>query len=169
MLWERVRAGETLSMLAARLDRPACMIMRANRLISPAWLMPGREVMVPPADYCLWDAGECPRTLFGCPARRGRARVRHVLRAGESVGDVAHAHGLTERLVIMAAGGEWRSGMALELPIPPPGTRIVTVMPGQTVESISLRFGMSKERFAMINSLSAPLMPGMRVLVERGG
>ena len=63
MLLTRVRTGETLNMLSARLERPACMIMRVNRILSPAWLLPGREIAVPPCDFCLRDAGACP-----CPA-----------------------------------------------------------------------------------------------------
>lgn len=171
MLWDRVRAGETLNMLAARLDRPACMIMRANRLSSPAWLLPGREIIVPPRDFCAWDAGECPRAFFSCPAQEGGAHIRHSVRAGERVGDVARRYGLPERLVLLAcgpsAGGALPPGRTLTLPLPPPGAELITVMPGQSVESLCLRCGMSRERFALINSLSAPLYPGMRVLVER--
>ena len=168
MLWDRVRAGETLNMLSARLNRPACMIMRANRLTSPAWLLPGREIIVPPEDYCMWDAGECPNRFFRCPARDERPRLRHVLRPGERAQDVARRYGLPERLVLLAAGTRALSpGRAIYLPAPPAGAHIVTVMPGQTVESICLAHRMTPERFALINSLSAPLMPGMRVLVER--
>lgn len=169
MLWDRVRAGETLNMLSARLNRPACMIMRANRLASPAWLLPGREIIVPPEDYCMWDAGECPNRFFGCPARDARPRIRHVPGPGERISDVARRYGLPERLVLLATGGrDPTPGRAIYLPAPPAGARIMTVMPGQTVESVCLRNRMSHERFALINSLSAPLMPGMRVLVETG-
>lgn len=170
MLWDRVRTGETLNMLAARLNRPACMIMRANRLASPAWLLPGREIIVPPEDYCLWDAGECPNAFFRCTAHAGRARVRHRVNAGESVGDVAQLYGLPERLVLMAcgecAGTELPEGKMLELPALPHDTRLITVQPGQTMESICRNCGMQAERFVLLNSLSAPLMPGMRVIVE---
>lgn len=172
MLWDQVRAGETLNRLSARLGRPACMIMRANRLKSPAWLLPGREIIVPPEDYCIWDAGECPRAFFGCPARAGGARLRHRVRPGERAGDVARAYGLPERLVLLAcgrsAGGALPEGHVLDLPVPPRGAELMTVPPGQTVESLCLRYGMRRERFALINSLSAPLYPGMRVLIERG-
>ena len=76
-----------------------------------------------------------------------------------------------ERLVLLAcgqsAGGSLLPGRTLTLPLPPPGAELITVMPGQSAESLCLRCGMSRERFALINSLSAPLYPGMRVLVER--
>lgn len=167
MLWDRVRAGETLNMLSARLGRPACMIMRANRLISPAWLLPGREIIVPPEDFCAWDAGECPNRFFRCPAREARTRTRCLTRPGERAQELARRCGLPERLVLLALGGRRLDGVReLRLPAPPPGARIVTVLPGQTVESICIRYGMAPERFALINSLSAPVLPGMRVLVE---
>lgn len=55
--------GEGLFEAALRLHVPACMLMRANALLSPAWLLPGREIIVPEGrcgDYPF----PCPRTIF---------------------------------------------------------------------------------------------------------
>lgn len=55
--------GEGLFEAALRLHVPACMLMRANALISPAWLLPGREIIVPEGrcgDYPF----PCPRAVF---------------------------------------------------------------------------------------------------------
>ena len=57
-----VLAGEDLNGLSARLGVPACMLMRANGLYSPAWLLPGREVLVPEG-RCGGDF-PCPRAAF---------------------------------------------------------------------------------------------------------
>lgn len=70
MRWDLVYEGETLSHLSARLGVPACMLMRANRIFSEAWLLPGREIMVPDSDFCDWDEGVCPREAMKTPARR---------------------------------------------------------------------------------------------------
>lgn len=70
MRWDLVYEGETLSHLSARLGVPACMLMRANRIFSEAWLLPGREIMVPDSDFCDWDEGVCPREAMNTPARR---------------------------------------------------------------------------------------------------
>lgn len=70
MRWDLVYEGETLSALSARLGVPACMLMRANRLFSEAWLLPGREILVPDADFCYRDAGMCPRRAMQTRARR---------------------------------------------------------------------------------------------------
>ena len=68
-----VRERETLDMLSARLNRPGCMILRANGLFSPAWLLPGRELAVPPKDYCTRSAADfpCPVQALHTKARRG--------------------------------------------------------------------------------------------------
>ncbi len=63
-----VLAGESLNELSARLGVPACMLMRANGLFSPAWLLPGREVIVP--------EGAC-RGEFPCPLEAFNRVVGH--------------------------------------------------------------------------------------------
>lgn len=68
MRWDLVYEGEDLGDLSARLGVPGCMLLRANRLFSPAWLLPGREIAVPDADFCLKDAGVCPRDALNSPA-----------------------------------------------------------------------------------------------------
>ena len=70
MRWDSVYEGETLSALSARLGVPACMLMRANRIWSEAWLLPGREILVPDADFCHRDSGVCPREAMQTRARR---------------------------------------------------------------------------------------------------
>lgn len=168
MLCTRVRAGETLNMLSARLGRPACMILRANRLFSPAWLLPGREIAVPPRDFCLRDAGECPCAAVMHPAGKASMR-RFYVRAGQSVGELARAAGLPERMVLSAARGRLAAGRALDLPVPPDCSRIITVQPGDTVEDICRRYGMAISQFAAVNRIGARLWPGMRIIVAQSG
>lgn len=62
---------ETLSALSARLGVPGCMLLRANRVFSPAWLLPGREIDVPDALFCLMDDGPCPVAALMRPAGGG--------------------------------------------------------------------------------------------------
>ncbi len=64
-----VNPGEGLDALAARLGVPACMLLRANRLFSPAWLMPGRVIRVPAGDFCRTDDFVCPVEALDRPAR----------------------------------------------------------------------------------------------------
>ena len=64
-----VREGEGLDALSARLGAPGCMILRANRLFSPAWLMPGRMIQVPEGDFCQGDDFPCPVEALDYTAR----------------------------------------------------------------------------------------------------
>ena len=67
-----VLEGETLDMLALRLRVPACAIMRFNGLYSPAWLLPGREIIVPEGECAV--GFPCPRQSFARPVRPDRPR-----------------------------------------------------------------------------------------------
>lgn len=69
MRTDRVQDGETLSMMSARLGVPGCMLLRANRVFSPAWLLPGQEIQVPEGAFCLTDDGfVCPVAALMAPA-----------------------------------------------------------------------------------------------------
>lgn len=72
--WDLVYEGEELGDLCARLGVPACMLLRANRLCSEAWLLPGREILVPDEAFCLRDTGVCPRKALNMPASRDREK-----------------------------------------------------------------------------------------------
>ncbi len=64
-----VREGEGLDALSARLRVPGCMLLRANRVFSPAWLMPGRVIRVPEGDFCRVDDFPCPAEALDQTAR----------------------------------------------------------------------------------------------------
>lgn len=70
---DRILEGETLDALSARLGVPGCMLLRANRLYSPAWLLPGRVIWVPDGQFCLTDSFPCPVEALDRPA--GEATV----------------------------------------------------------------------------------------------
>ena len=79
-----VREGETLGMLSARLGVPGCMILRANALFCEAWLLPGREIDVPSADYCTQAQSPCPVQALHEPALEARRGAALTLRAPET-------------------------------------------------------------------------------------
>ena len=64
-----MREGEGLDALSARLGVPGCMLLRANRLYSPAWLLPGRVIRVPEGDFCRTDDFICPAQALDRTAR----------------------------------------------------------------------------------------------------
>lgn len=69
MRWDCVYEGENLNELSARLQVPACMLMRANGIYSQAWLLPGRKIAVPEKDFCWWDRGICPMKAIRMKAK----------------------------------------------------------------------------------------------------
>ena len=79
-----VLAGEELNALSARLGVPGCMLMRANGLCSPAWLLLGREVLVPEG-LCGGDY-PCPREAL---YRMAAAPPREALLPLETVAGLA--------------------------------------------------------------------------------
>lgn len=58
-----ISVGETLEELSVLSGAPSCAVLRANRVFSPAWLLPGREIILPDADFCRTDGD------FPCPTR----------------------------------------------------------------------------------------------------
>lgn len=70
MKQDTVRDFETLHDLSARLNVPGCMLLRANRLYSAAWLLPGRVIDVPEGNFCLADEFECPVRALNHAATR---------------------------------------------------------------------------------------------------
>ena len=68
-----MREGEGLDALSARLGVPGCMLLRANRLFSTAWLLPGRVIRVPEGDFCRTDDFICPAQALDRTAREENA------------------------------------------------------------------------------------------------
>ena len=101
-----IREGETLDMLSARLHVPGCMILRANGLFSPAWLLPGRQIVVPDSDYCARAENACPVRALNQPAMSRQEGYALRLVRGE------RADSLCDRLMCEA------EGMRLLIPLP---------------------------------------------------
>lgn len=114
-----MREGDTLNALSARYRVPACAILRANRVFSPAWLSPGRETS-PRRALCQRDGFPCPVQAARQRARQPRPCAVHIVHGQESAAAVARAYGLPERLVYLAAGRADgpQNGQELLLPLP---------------------------------------------------
>ncbi|MCS7216660.1 MAG: M23 family metallopeptidase [Candidatus Bipolaricaulota bacterium] len=91
----QVRAGDTLSAIAARFGVPVAWIMASNDLTSPT-LYPGQHLLIP------------------------RGGVLHTVRAGETVASIAQAYGVSAEALRRANGlvGEPRPGTRLFVPEP---------------------------------------------------
>ena len=152
-----VREGETIAQLSVRTNIPACMLMRANGLFSPAWLLPGREIFVPQADFCRKEpAGICPVRACTLPAwKEEDEKIRPA--APETMRKTALESGLPTRLHLLARTQEI---------CVPHNCRTVTVHYGETWKSLAKKMQQHPLDLMRINRLYAPLMPGMRIAVR---
>ena len=147
MAWTTIRVGETPEALSARLRRPVCMLLRANRLYSTAWLLPGRALLIPPPDFCGSDVGVCP-------LRMGDVRADRFV-AGEAVG-------LPERLRCWARGHgrqtlpEWTGA---------PEGQALTLRPFESVAQLAERGGSDEEILRRWNRYYGAACPGVRLFV----
>ncbi len=153
-MWKTVVApNETPALLSARAGVPVCAILRANRLFSPAWLLPGREIDVP---------DDCAAIDFPCPALAARvpARARRLFYG--SAREIARASGLPLRAVLAHSNerAPWNAPRALTLPEIDARWRIRTILPGEA-PALTL-----SER--AVNALWGAAYPGMKILLYTG-
>ncbi len=143
-----VRPGDTLFALAQRFDTTVAALRGANRLGSDV-LRVGQVLAVP-------------------GGQRGGYHTT-IVRAGETLADVARRVGRTPATLTSAnpglASGELALGAAISVP---PGDGVTEeVGPGDTLASLAARVGTSTGALAQLNDLSsdAVLRPGQSVLV----
>lgn len=169
MRTDRVREGETLGGLAGRLGVPACMLLRANRVLSPAWLTPGREIRVPGGEFCLYDGFICPAVAANIAAGSDHM-LQVTVGEGDTVGSIAGKYRVTARMVIVAAGTPHiYPGQKLMLPLPPEGSATVTALPGDSVEGVCARRGVDTDKVRALNSLWGAALPGVQILIPPAG
>lgn len=162
-----VRAGESPGALSARLGVPVCMLLRANRLVCTAWLVPGREIDVPGADFCKADAFPCPARLVRCRAKEKTMEVCMAGR-GESIASLARSMSTSERLLLLMRqkSGPLAEGERILLPAEICAKRIRSVLPGETPGQFCLRTGADWAQLLRLNRLEGDaLWPGMRLVL----
>ena len=142
--------------LSALSGVPVCMLMRANGTdVLPAV---GQRIRIP--------------ELYFCAHKDHTAEQMHVLSAHESILQLCRRYGLFAHHLLQANGltraGELRPGMRLKIPVPPPGTRVVTAGPMDSLFSVALRCHVSPQALATLNKLpmDAVLYHGMQLYVR---
>ncbi len=149
MRWAIIKEGESPGDLSARMGLPVCVLLRANRLYSTAWLLPGRELFVPEADFCGRDVGACPLRMAEVPAER-------FLRGA--------CPAMPERLQLWsrAHGGqilpEWSGA---------PGGAALTLRPFETVAGLAERGGSDEAAVRRWNRYYGGNCPGVQLFVPR--
>lgn len=153
-MWKTVVApNETPALLSARVGAPVCAILRANRLFSPAWLLPGREINVP--DVCSSKDFPCPVLASRIPAQARRLFYG-------SASEIARVSGLPLRAVLAHAGehAPWDAPRALTLPEIDARWHLRTILPGEAP-----RLTLSERA---VNALWGASYPGNKILFYTG-
>jgi len=154
MFYLSVSDGESANDFAFRAERPLCMLLRANGLISGAWVLPGREMMIP--DACGEDGFPCPMMLF---AARIPALEGYILREGESASDAAAQKGIPERIVHCAMKEKSALGV-IYLPVREKGMRMHTCRVSDTWKIFH-----NEADLRLLNRCWGKMYPGMKILV----
>ena len=158
-----VLEGEGLNELSARLRVPACMLMRANGLYSPAWLLPGREIIVPEGQ-CRGPI-PCPRETFA----RAIGADEAFLHPGEDTAALCRRLRLPVRLALLAferRGGELREGETIDMSRYPARRRVYACGAEDTAAGVAALFGLSETKLRADNALMGAVYPGMELLID---
>ena len=156
MCSERLLPGETPMEFAIRKGIPLCMLLRANGVISPAWLFQERELTLP-------DENTCARNGFACPVMLLKAKsfeAQGMLLAGKTEPEaLSQKTGLPLRLVLLAIREKTNAG-GMILPVRKAGMRVHTCGLKDTWKQFP-----DEADLRLLNNAWGPLYPGMKILV----
>ena len=158
---------DTPQSLSARYGVPYCAILRANRICSDAWMMPGREIVIPDKDFCEKDGFICPCIGVNILAEEARACVHVRVKEGDTAASLARKYRLPVRLICLASGcsdGKIPSGAEFIVQIPLQNEKIYAAAPMDSLCELAKKWGCSEEELRRENRLWGPLLPGMQIL-----
>jgi LysM repeat protein len=177
----RVRAGDTVWDIARRSGTSVRAVLAANGLRGTSLIQPGQVLRLPRgAVRHLAVAAPGARTARGTKSRP----VVHVVRAGDTVWEVARRYGVPADAVLRAnrlgTHAMIRPGRKLVLPGATPrrrpaavteSTRAHVVRSGETVTTIARRYGVTVGSVLRRNNLrpTSMIYPGRRLLVAGAG
>ncbi|WP_413449841.1 LysM peptidoglycan-binding domain-containing protein [Georgenia phoenicis] len=171
----QVRAGDTVSAIAARAGTTVSAIVSANNLGPRALIREGQVLSVPAASSAPTAA----------PA--ARAAATHTVAAGDTVSALAKRYGTTVEQIVSAnrldsraliiigqrltiPGGSAAAAPSADAPSPTSGARTHVVQAGETVSGIATRYGTTVAQIASANGLSDPglIRIGQRLTIGGG-
>ncbi len=162
-----VAPGETLYGIAARYRVPVGAIMQANGLRNPDLIYAGQPLRIPVGEG-IYPPGMAP-VPGGC--------TYHTVRAGDTLSAIAMLYGVSVR-ELMVSNRIYNPDMVYvgqRICVPgrpgyaPPSVPAYyhTVVPGDTLSSISLRYGVSPQAILNANDIANPnfIWVGQRLLI----
>lgn len=170
-LYYQVRAGDTLSTIAAKFGSSISALQAANRLSSPHRIRIGQRLLIPPrsgsgAVPAVAAAGAAPKVAA---AGAGGAPVIHIVRSGETLSRIAARYGTSVSVLIARNGlsSAHRIQVGQKLTISgnnASGTRHV-VRHGETLTAIARRYGTSVSALQRTNRIRGHVIHPRQVLV----
>jgi N-acetylmuramoyl-L-alanine amidase len=173
-----VRAGETLSGLAARYHVSLSRLAAVNDLRTRARLWVGQRLILP-------DVGPLPASIQAAPSAPAAPRTArvHTVRRGETLSGLADRYGVAQKDLARANGlGLWaRLAVGQKLTVPgsaPVATASAAPAPprehrvawGESLSGLAQRYGVSLSALARANGLStrAGLRVGQKLAIPGG-
>ncbi len=163
-LYYRVRAGDTLSIIASKFGSSVSALQRANRLSSPHRIRIGQRLLVPSRG----GSGSVSRASTGSSAPAANVPAVHVVRRGETLSSIAGRYGTTTS-VLMARNGLSSAhriyvGQKLSISGNGSGARHV-VRRGETLTAIARRYGTTVSAIQRANRIRGHVIHPRQVLV----
>ena len=153
-----VYESDVESDLSARAGMPVCMLLRANGVLSAAWLKTKGEADVPDSFDCERSPSPCPRAAA---VARIPERIGYIVEKGDTYSSLAAQFHLPERLVRVCIGENGLfEGNGIVLPLRRADMREHIVSPGEKWMNID-----SSDHAMLLNGHFAPLYPGMKILI----
>jgi LysM repeat protein len=166
----RIRDGDTISGIAARIGSSVRAVLAANGLRLTGMIRPGQLLVLPSL--------AAPAAASGKARRSGPRPVVHVVRPGEcasviamhyrvSLSSVLRANRLTGRAVIRPGQKLILPGATARAARPVGTTSAHVVRRGETVTAIARRYGVSVASVLAVNHLRSrtTIYPGRRLLI----
>lgn len=153
-----VKPGDTVYSIARRYGTDVYAIAQANKLANPNWIFVGQTLIIPGCTPTPpLPPGPPPGNCYPYSVKPGDTLYHIALTNGVSVSELARSNGIVNPNLIYV-------GQVIKIcrrgwpgPVPPPPCKATyTVMPGDTLYGISLRYGASVYALAAANKLANP-------------
>ena len=151
--------NETASEMALRFNCPLCMLLRANSVVSGAWIESIDEAVIP-------DGKNCEINDFPCPVHFVSAeipeRIGWIIEKGDTDASIAERFHLPVRLVksLLKPKGP-NAGEGVFLPVREEDMKIITVSVDMTWRDFE-----NAPAVMLLNNHFSRLYPGMKLLIR---
>ena len=150
---------ESAQAMALRLGVPLCMLLRANGVVSGAWIETGDEVSIPDENTCMRNDFPCPKDFVKAEIPE---RIGYIVENGDTVKSISEKMHLPVRLVISLLKPRGvKAGEGIFLPFREENMKIITVSIHTTWRDFE-----NAPAVMLLNNHFTRLYPGMKLLIR---